>query len=217
MARDGILVYHELRKWLEPYGDAECGRLLKAMLDYSITGEAPELSGNERFIWPALRDRIDKDRENYESKCKQMQANASRSKQMEADASKSKQMPADASKSIPTTTTTTTATTTKSPTESIAHVRGEYGWVKLTDDQYSKLLQELGQEELDRCIRYVDESAQSTGNKNKWKDWNLTVRKCHRDGWGLTQSKPKKYVTAAEYVPPKPPPLQDVWNIVDQI
>ena len=101
-----------------------------------------------------------------------------------------------------------------------AHARGEFGWVKLTDKQYAKLLEELGQEELDRCIRYVDESAQSTGNKNRWKDWNLTIRKCHRDGWGLkqnTQSKPKKFVTAADYVPPKPKSAQDVWSLVDKI
>lgn len=70
------------------------------------------------------------------------------------------------------------------PKES-AHARGEYGWVKLTDAQYSKLIADLGEAEALRCIRYVDESAQTTGNKNKWKDWNLTIRKCHRDGWGL--------------------------------
>ena len=61
---------------------------------------------------------------------------------------------------------------------------GEFGWVRLTDNEYDRLLRDLGHEELDRCISYVDESAQSTGNKNKWKDWNLTVRKCSRDGWG---------------------------------
>ena len=61
---------------------------------------------------------------------------------------------------------------------------GEYGWVKLTDGQYEKLLSDLGQAELDRCIAYIDESAQSNGNKNKWKDWNLVIRKCNREGWG---------------------------------
>lgn len=67
------------------------------------------------------------------------------------------------------------------------HAHGQYGWVKLTDDEYARLLADLGEAELARCIAYVDESAQSTGNKNKWKDWNLTVRKCHRDGWGLNR------------------------------
>lgn len=62
--------------------------------------------------------------------------------------------------------------------------RGQYGWVKLTDEQYQKLVAKYGEAETKRCIDYVDESAQSTGNKNKWSDWNLVVRKCHRDGWG---------------------------------
>jgi hypothetical protein len=73
--------------------------------------------------------------------------------------------------------------------------RGEYGWVKLSDAQYDKLCSDLGKAEADRCIAYVDESAQGTNNKNKWSDWNLVVRKCHRDGWGkkreqMTNSNP---------------------------
>ena len=63
--------------------------------------------------------------------------------------------------------------------------RGKYGWVKLSDKEYERLLTDLGEEELARCIDYVDESAQGTGNKNGWKDWNVTVRRCHRDGWGI--------------------------------
>lgn len=62
---------------------------------------------------------------------------------------------------------------------------GQFGWVRLTQEEYSKLLKELGEAELRRCIEYVDESAQGNGNKNRWKDWNLVIRKCHRDGWGM--------------------------------
>lgn len=61
---------------------------------------------------------------------------------------------------------------------------GKYGWVKLTDEEYHRLLNDFGEAEVKRCIAYVDESAQTTGNKNKWRDWNLVVRKCHREGWG---------------------------------
>lgn len=61
---------------------------------------------------------------------------------------------------------------------------GQYGWVKLTATEYSRLLDDLGQAELDRCVRYIDESAQGNGNKNKWKDWNLVIRRCHREKWG---------------------------------
>lgn len=64
---------------------------------------------------------------------------------------------------------------------------GEYGWVKLTEEEHSRLINEYGLSEVQRAIAYIDESAQSTGNKNKWKDWNLVVRKCIRDGWGKRQ------------------------------
>ena len=85
--------------------------------------------------------------------------------------------------------------------EETAHARGEYGWVKLTDSQYEKLIQDLGQTEADRCIDVVDELAQQTGNKNKWKDWYLTVRKCHRDGWGFDKKKPARITNKTEPVP----------------
>lgn len=77
------------------------------------------------------------------------------------------------------------------PAKSVRKSYGTFGWVKLTDDEYNRLLNDLGEAEVKRCIAYIDESAQSTGNKNKWRDWNLVVRKCHRDGWGICS--PSRY------------------------
>ena len=71
------------------------------------------------------------------------------------------------------------------------HRHGANGWVLLTDEQYQKLLHDLGPAELERCITYVDESAQITKNKNGWKDWNLLIRKCHREQWGAKHPKQK--------------------------
>ena len=71
------------------------------------------------------------------------------------------------------------------------HRHGANGWVLLTDEQYKKLLHDLGPAELERCITYVDESAQITKNKNGWKDWNLLIRKCHREQWGAKYPKQK--------------------------
>lgn len=64
---------------------------------------------------------------------------------------------------------------------------GEYGWVKLKPEDYSRLISDYGESEVKRAIRYIDESSQSCGNKNKWKDWNLVVRRCIREGWGARQ------------------------------
>ena len=69
---------------------------------------------------------------------------------------------------------------------------GEFGWVKLTEEQYRKLKDTLGPEELHRCITYVDEAAQSNGNRNRWKDWYLILRRCHENRWHETKSPHRK-------------------------
>jgi len=65
---------------------------------------------------------------------------------------------------------------------------GTFGWVKLADSEFNRLLNDLGEAEAKRCIAYVDESAQTTRNKNGWRDWNLVVRKCSKQGWGLDKA-----------------------------
>lgn len=61
-----IKLYLDDLEALEPYGDAERGRLFTALLEYARTGEASHLSGNERFLFPMMRARIDRDREALE-------------------------------------------------------------------------------------------------------------------------------------------------------
>ena len=69
---------------------------------------------------------------------------------------------------------------------------GEYGWVRLTDREYTQLLDELGEAELARCVAYVDQSAQGTGNRNRWQDWALVLRRCSRESWGRQQEERRK-------------------------
>ena len=79
------------------------------------------------------------------------------------------------------------------------HKYGDYGWVLLSQEQHARLLADLGPEELNRCIKYVDESAQSNGNKNKWRDWNLVVRRCAKQKWGLYPAAAPKKVKFQDY------------------
>lgn len=66
---------------------------------------------------------------------------------------------------------------------------GEYGWVLLTDEEYDSLVSTHGRDEVHRAIRYIDESAQSTKNKNGWSDWFAVLKRCIRDGWGKSTTK----------------------------
>ncbi len=66
-----IIFYLDDLDALEPFSDAERGRLLTSLLQYGRTGAAEGLSGNERFLFPMLRARIDRDFQAYEEKCNQ--------------------------------------------------------------------------------------------------------------------------------------------------
>ncbi len=68
-------LYLSYRQTLAPFTDAERGRILFAMIDYAASGQEPELSGNERFIWPSLRAQIDRDKEDYQRRCEKNRKN----------------------------------------------------------------------------------------------------------------------------------------------
>ena len=63
-----LKVFTDFSSSLNPLGDAECGRLFKAMLEYARTGQEPDLRGNERFIWPTAKQSIDRDADTYSRK-----------------------------------------------------------------------------------------------------------------------------------------------------
>ena len=77
--------------------------------------------------------------------------------------------------------------------------RAPYGWVKLTDAEYERLCRDLGEAEATYWIRLVDEMAQSTYNKNGWKDWNLTVRRAACEKWGPRRTADKASARNAQY------------------
>lgn len=75
MAREYFNAYHSYLKSIDPLNDAERGRLFTALLFYSSTGKEPELRGNERFIFPMMREQIDRDCDKYNKKCESNRQN----------------------------------------------------------------------------------------------------------------------------------------------
>ena len=55
---------------IEPLSDAERGRLFTALLEYGRTGVAPQLGGNERFLFPMMKAQIDREKSKVTSKDK---------------------------------------------------------------------------------------------------------------------------------------------------
>lgn len=60
---------------------------------------------------------------------------------------------------------------------------GEYKRIKLTDKEYNKLIEDFGEENLKKQIKYLDEYIESNNNKNKYTNFNLVIRKSFRENW----------------------------------
>lgn len=73
-----ICLYSSYLESLAPYSDQEVGCLVRGMLGYAALGEVPRFEGNERFIWPTLRDQIDRDAASYQEKCEKNRQNGTK-------------------------------------------------------------------------------------------------------------------------------------------
>lgn len=78
MAVEYFCAYHSYLDSMELLNDGERGRLFTACLEYSKTGVAPRLTGNERYVFSTIRAQIDRDNERYKTKCKKQSDNVSK-------------------------------------------------------------------------------------------------------------------------------------------
>ena len=96
-----LKVFTDFREFMELLTDEEKGRLFEGMLLYAEDGTAPDLDGNEKFVWAMARRIIDREAEVYESKVeagreggkKRTEARRSSREQPEAAASTPRQDP----------------------------------------------------------------------------------------------------------------------------
>lgn len=68
--RQGFVLYHSLRKPLEMLDDAQRGKLLLAILNYSELGAVPDFGDAViDMAFAFIRDKLDRDSEAYKDKC----------------------------------------------------------------------------------------------------------------------------------------------------
>lgn len=60
---------------------------------------------------------------------------------------------------------------------------GTYKRIKLTDDEYKRLIEDYGEEFIKQQIEKLDEYIESNNNKNKYTNFNLVLRKSIREKW----------------------------------
>ena len=205
MPKPGVMFYFDIRPCIKRLTTEEKGQLFEAILDYGEFGSFPNFDDRLGIAWDFIQPKLDRDTELYGHKVTQRQyAVYVREAQKRdhaqipfdewvdlSDNEKNRLLSADIG-SYPTSTPASTSTSKEykadKPPTPTRQKYGSFGWVRLTEEEYTRLVADMGETEALRCITYIDEAAQSTGNKNKWRNWNLVLRKCHRDGWGLSKS-----------------------------
>ena len=75
MAIEYFCCYHSYMKKCEKLTDQELGRLFRALMKYSESGERPELAGRESIAFDFIADDIDRSRSSYEEICKKNMEN----------------------------------------------------------------------------------------------------------------------------------------------
>ena len=192
--QDTLVLFPEVFFSTARMSDAQFGAFMRAVFGYRFTGAVYE--GDDLAVDIAFRT-VQSQIDRYIEVCKTNQDNASNKNNGEgaAELSGMQGNPAKPNEEKGNAPHTHTHSHNHNPIDNEADKPpapakkpfSQYGWVKLTQEEYNRLVVDLGETEAKRCIDYVDEAAQSTGNKNTWKDWNIVVRQCSRNGWGKQQ------------------------------
>ena len=83
--RDNIILPHKIYRSMQRLSDAECGRLFRALLVYSMkSDDVIKLQGREEMLFDVYTQEIDEDIAAYESKCETNRRNAQQRTQANA-------------------------------------------------------------------------------------------------------------------------------------
>ena len=174
-----VLFYQDWQRAFRIFSDTEIAELLRALFDYFTEGETVSFSERSQTLFYEQQvETIDRQLEQYRATCERNARNAKKKQTSQPETDSLREMlsypvapggtqwqPTETETETETGTETGTGTETETETgtgagkkppsakESPAHLYGEYKRVKLTDAQYERLLNELGREELERCIR----------------------------------------------------------------
>ena len=175
MAIEYFNAYHSYLKSIEPLNDAERGRLFTALLEYSSTGVTPDLRGNERFIFPTMKEQIDRDMQKYEAKCNKNRENVLRrytdvNDGIRTDTKSTKEKAKEKEKA---------KAKEKESTPPISPSRGTRFIPPTPDEVRAYCLERGGRVSAEKWYDYYTANGWKVG-KNPMKDWKAAVRNWER-------------------------------------
>lgn len=176
---------NEYLEEMDCLSDAEFGRLIRGLLQYSITGVEPDLKGTERLFWKTVRNREDRFAEAYMQRCATQKENGKKggrpknprvisenpkNPRVFSETQKTQQNRTELNRTELNRTELGDKGAHNAPTR---HRYGEYENVLLTDDELGKLKNEFPddwQERIERLSGYIASSGK------KYKSHLATIR-----------------------------------------
>lgn len=177
---DYLKIFTDFAEVIEPLSDEERGRLFSAMLSYARDGEAPELTGNERFIWPVARQGIDREAAFLKKQAENGSKGGRPKKATETQENPEK--PNETQKSHKDNDNDNDKDKDNSVKEikEKRHRYGEYGNVLLSDEELEKLRAEFPdyQQRIERLSEYIAKTGKSyKSHLATIRSWARTDRK----------------------------------------
>lgn len=225
-----IRVFVDYLEAMEPLGDAEKGRLFTSLLTYARTGEAPQLCGNERFLFPMMRAQIDRDNAvaydlsekrskaanaanaRKRSKCTQVQqmhasvanaCNCTHNNDNDNNNDNNNYSPPEGVPPSPPEHLPASAPKKPRKADAVRHEYGAYRNVLLSDEDLLKLREEFP--DWEARIERLSEYIASTGKS--YKNHLATIRAWAKRDAQSPQQKRRYFPSAAEYEEQEPDPL----------
>ena len=169
--------YNSYLKSCKGLSDAEIGRLFRALMEYNVTGTTPETSGREAIAFDFIVANIDREREAYAEKCRSNSrngkagaearwqtpkensgrynrhfVNSENGKEKEEDKDKEEDKEED-KENRKEKDNSNELSKKKSPEKAEEKgIYGEFRKVRLTEEDYTKLINRLGK---DRALYYI--------------------------------------------------------------
>ena len=182
MTKRSFILYHDYAPQFYRLSDEQCGKLIKAIFAYEISGECPKLSSAAAMAFGFIQNALDENRKKFKDICKKRSEAAKKSHEHKnsANACNCKNSTALAADTdIETETETETVTVTESERENKERntrtpkkrARGLFKNVFLSDSQYKNLTKEYGQEIADRAVNLLSTRIARDSN-SKYKDEN---------------------------------------------
>ena len=192
MERDSFVVYKSFYESIniEDLPDETQLELYRAIFEYGFYGKEPKLKGISNSIFTLIKPQIDANNKRYCDGKKGGRPKKGDNLETKKTSGYENKKPVVINKK-------TSGYENKKPNDNVnvnvnvnvndkekniilkkeKHKFGKFGRIKLTEEEYTRLINEYGKEFIDNQITLLDEYVESNNNKNKYTNFNLVLRK----------------------------------------